>query len=332
MDLTVALCTYNGSKYLEPQLESILSQTRRPDEILVCDDASTDGTRSILRSYEREWPELLSVRYNDDNLGVTKNFEKAIAASSGDLIAISDQDDLWAEDKLERQLAALRRHDADLVFHDSRIVSSDLEPRGRLWDGRIGSFDPSASRTPTETFAELTYRNVVQGATMLFRADCREDVLPIPEQWQYDHYVALVVAATGRLHAIDEPLLRYRQHSEQDIGAPEGGGLRHLVRGIRDALEIHDDYLREIAADWRLLVDILSSMDDERFEADPTAVRELAREKARYGEKRSAFYDPTLPKRRRLRELVDFFLSDGYDGFANRWGSAPKDALVVLLR
>ena len=332
MNISVALCTYNGSAYLEAQLDSILSQSRRPDEIVVCDDGSSDVTPAILEDYQREHPDLFDVHLNDENLGVTKNFERAISLCSGDLIAISDQDDVWHPEKIERQVAAMEEQGADLVCHDSQIVSDDLEPRGRLWDRHIGSFDPTVSRTPTETFRELARRNVVQGASMLFRASYRDVVLPIPKRWQYDHYVALLVAATGCVHFLPERLLKYRQHQDQDIGESEHGGVRRLFDEIDDRFDIDAAHLADVAEDWRVLRRRLDGIDPDTFTADREAVVDICRRKQRYARDRQRIYDRDHSRLWRTCRVLEFFANDRYDGFADRWTSAPKDLLVTWFR
>jgi len=92
--ISVALCTYNGELYLREQLESILKQTFPPDEIIICDDGSTDTTIKILEEFRRKSFIPVKVYYNKENLGVSKNFEKAISLCSGDIIFLSDQDDV----------------------------------------------------------------------------------------------------------------------------------------------------------------------------------------------------------------------------------------------
>src|ERR1700751_2230018 len=102
LTISVALCAYNSSRYGEEQLESIASQSRLPDEVVICDDDSVDDTPSILERFRKEAPFDVRIHRNETNLGVTRNFEKAIALCSGDIIALSDCDDVWRGDKLER--------------------------------------------------------------------------------------------------------------------------------------------------------------------------------------------------------------------------------------
>jgi glycosyltransferase involved in cell wall biosynthesis len=224
MRISVALCTLNGGRFLEEQLASIAAQTRPPDEVVVCDDGSTDGTIAILERFP------FRIHRNPVRLGVTKNFEQAISLCSGDMIALADQDDVWYPHKiavLERALA-----DADLVFSNARRVDA----YGRvlpdsLWD-HIGF--RNSGRPMLNVLVE---RNVVTGATMAFRADVRARALPIPNEhgMLHDQWIAMIVAATGRVHPVDEVLIDYRIHKAQERGAGEAaGGLKRWFELARN--------------------------------------------------------------------------------------------------
>ncbi|GAG35502.1 unnamed protein product, partial [marine sediment metagenome] len=119
MKLSVAMCTCNGAAFLPEQLASIAAQTRRPDELVVCDDHSTDKTVSIVESFAAKAGFDVRLVVNAQPLGATKNFEKAIGLCGGDIIALSDQDDVWLPGKLSRIEAALAGSPAAaMVFAD----------------------------------------------------------------------------------------------------------------------------------------------------------------------------------------------------------------------
>src|SRR5947208_14214106 len=101
--ISVAMCTYNGERFLKEQLESLAAQTRQPDELVVCDDRSTDSTPHIVEAFARAAPFPVRLEVNDRCLGSTKNFEHAILRCTGALIALSDQDDVWHPEKLALQ-------------------------------------------------------------------------------------------------------------------------------------------------------------------------------------------------------------------------------------
>src|SRR5688572_30528777 len=123
MKISVAMCTYNGADFLSDQLESIIAQSRPPDEIVVCDDGSTDETQTLLKQFAAASPVHVTLHFNEKNLGSVKNFEKAINLCTGDVIALSDQDDVWYADKLQLIENVFRAAPkAGLVFSDAEIV------------------------------------------------------------------------------------------------------------------------------------------------------------------------------------------------------------------
>src|ERR671918_1535646 len=127
MKISVAMCTYNGAEYLPAQLESILAQSRPPDEIVVCDDCSTDQTPALLEQFKPESPIPIIIKINKQNLGSVKNFEQTVSMCTGDVVALSDQDDVWRKDKLQLFDDAFRKNPtAGLVFSDAEIVGENL--------------------------------------------------------------------------------------------------------------------------------------------------------------------------------------------------------------
>lgn len=102
MKLSVAMCTYNGDKFIASQLSSILDQTIPIDDIVICDDGSNDKTLEIISRIQQENPNKINLFRNPVNLGSTKNFEKAIDLCSGDYIFLADQDDIWKKDKVQK--------------------------------------------------------------------------------------------------------------------------------------------------------------------------------------------------------------------------------------
>ena len=219
------MCTYNGGLYLLEQLESLAVQTRLPDEVVVCDDMSSDETRDIVQAFAAVAPFPVSLHVNETNLGSTKNFEKAIELCDGDVIALSDQDDVWLPKKLQ-QTVRLLAADAEVgaVFTDAEVVDANLKPLGyRLWSA--AKFDQGKQRLVREGKGVdlLINDNYATGSTMVFRAKYKELLLPIPylKDCIHDGWIALVIAAVSRLEFIAEPLMLYRQHPGQQIGAKQ---------------------------------------------------------------------------------------------------------------
>jgi glycosyltransferase involved in cell wall biosynthesis len=127
MRISIAMTTYNGAKYLQAQLDSFMSQLRLPDELVVCDDGSTDDTMNILVNFRETSPFPVIVERNAVNLGFTKNFEKAVSLCTGDIVFLSDQDDIWFEDKIEQIETVFQQNQGKhLVIHDGEIVDDSL--------------------------------------------------------------------------------------------------------------------------------------------------------------------------------------------------------------
>jgi hypothetical protein len=229
------MCTYNGSRYLSEQLESISTQTRLPDELVICDDASADDTVPLIEKFAASVPFAVRLEVNDVNLGSTKNFEKAIQGCKGDLIALADQDDVWLPRKLGVLEAEFQRSStAGLVFSDAEVVDDDLRPLGeRLWTS-IGFDEIARQKIKTDRRMEVLLPGwTVTGATMAFRSQFRELVVPIPDDLPliHDGWIAAVVGAVADIAFIVDPLVMYRQHADQQIGAPKARTFMRTKKG-----------------------------------------------------------------------------------------------------
>lgn len=217
--ISVALCTFNGEKYLTEQLLSISRQNRLPDELVVSDDNSSDETWRILKSFalNASFPVRLSI--NNENLGTTKNFERAICACSEEIIVLCDQDDLWHPQKLEKiDYQFCNSAEVGLVFSDADLVDRNNRQLGTtLWSG-IRFTAREQVMFSVKPIDVLLKHYVVTGATMAFRAKYRELCLPIPHAWIHDAWIALIISSFAKVGVISDTLLSYRQHPAQQIG------------------------------------------------------------------------------------------------------------------
>jgi glycosyltransferase involved in cell wall biosynthesis len=256
------MCTYNGAEFVTEQLDSIAAQTRLPDELIVCDDGSTDATVECIRQFARSASFPVRLVVNERNLGSTKNFESAIALCEGDLIALADQDDFWFPDKLRRLEQALTDKNIGLAFTNGEVVDASLNSLGQsVWESiRFGEREQKLL-CEGHAFAVLLDHNVVTGAALAMKAELRELVLPIPNDLVHDGipvlhdwWAALLVAAVAKISFVPELLFKYRQHSAQQMGvinSREDGNEQWAVRlsgSVRRkntfSAEIH--YLRTI--------------------------------------------------------------------------------------
>jgi glycosyltransferase involved in cell wall biosynthesis len=218
------MCTYNGAQYLHEQLESIARQSLLPDDLIVCDDGSMDRTTEIVQRFAATAAFPVKLCVNDQNLGSTRNFEQAIGLCTGELIALSDQDDVWRPEKLELLEAEFaRRPDVGLVFADAEIVDDKLRPVGRRMWNEVGFREKEKALIKKGRALDVLLPGwSVTGATMAFRSKFRDLILPVPTNLPmiHDGWIAVIVAAVSEIAFIDKPLISYRQHSEQQIGAP----------------------------------------------------------------------------------------------------------------
>jgi len=245
---SVAMCTYNGARFVAEQLASVAAQTRPPDELVVCDDRSRDETCALVEEFARRAPFPVRLVVNERNLGSTRNFGRAVSLCTGDLIALADQDDVWLPAKLERlegRLAA--RPSAGLVFTDAELVDERLRPTGRrLWE--LVEFGPREQRMVRRgRAADLLLPGWhVTGATMAFRARFKELVLDFPEDLPiiHDGWIALLIASVSEVDFLAEPLIRYRQHAGQQVGAKEKPGPAGGVFAASRRANPYDDLIR----------------------------------------------------------------------------------------
>jgi glycosyltransferase involved in cell wall biosynthesis len=231
MRISVTMATYNGSAWLAPQLQSLARQSRPPDEVVVFDDCSSDQTVQIIRDFAARVSFPVRVEVNSQNKGATKNFEAVIAAADGDVICPCDQDDVWYPDKLQRIENEFRRDEQlDLVFTDGDVVDQSLRPLGyTVWESIPFTLDRQSRARRAGLLRTLVRFNVVTGAAMAFKSKWRSMLLPIPETWVHDGWIALILSAFGKCHWIPGPTIAYRQHSRQQIGAPRLSFSRQLA-------------------------------------------------------------------------------------------------------
>ena len=247
MNISVAMCTYNGSRFLGEQLRSITEQTRLPSEVTVCDDGSTDSTAAMVRAFADKAPFPVRFIRNEVTLGSTKNFEKAICLCSGDAIALCDQDDMWQRDKLKR-LAQVLESEPDVggVFSDALLIDDKSQTLAEsLWERRRLTSQMQAVYSDPRAALLFLNRNPVAGATFLFRSRFIKQVTPTPSEWVHDAWIAFLIATLSRLRALPERLTSYRLHSMQQIGV----GSTRLYSNIRverhKAMASHDLLLKQ---------------------------------------------------------------------------------------
>lgn len=201
MKISIAMATYNGAKYLQEQLDSFVAQTRLPDELVVCDDCSTDETVEILRRFAATAPFEVRVFVNEKNLGYVQNFGRALALCTGDLIFLSDQDDVWFSEKLSA-IEKLATEDTytQIFMNDAELVRHDLSPTGLTFQSQIKS-------------AGIPESGFVPGCCMAIRQDFLMHLLPIPSEFKgHDVWLSKFGEGLKRRRIISQLLQVYRRH------------------------------------------------------------------------------------------------------------------------
>ena len=217
--VSIAMGTLNAEKYLPELLETIFRQSLQPAELVVCDEGSTDRTLALIDEFARRVPYPVRIFHNPVILRPTKNFEKAISLCEGELIALCDADDLWYPDKL-LSLAQFLQSNPDVggVFSDADLVDGSSARLGeRLWQRAM--FRPPAGFSKLDA-ARLLRGNVVTGATLMIRSSVRNKVMPIPETWIHDGWIAWMLVLQSNIVACDRRLIGYRIHGSQQTGMP----------------------------------------------------------------------------------------------------------------
>jgi glycosyltransferase involved in cell wall biosynthesis len=262
--ISVALCTYNGERFLETQLASILSQSRLPDELVLCDDGSQDRTLAIAESFAERAPFPVRIVRNKTNLGSNRNFQQAICLCSGDLIVLSDQDDVWAPNRVERSESALRENPGcGLVFSDALIIDDEGRPTGNtLWQNF--RFTPELQKKIIRgDYTPLAQHRFITGATVTFRSHFRPLLFPIIGDWIHDGWIAMLIASLSGICFVSEPLVHYRQHTSQQLGLrkpaePRPWSIDALARRHWSFMDAHRV----------ILIDIVAALD--RLQVDRT--------------------------------------------------------------
>jgi glycosyltransferase involved in cell wall biosynthesis len=316
MNISIALCTYNGEAFLQDQLDSFTSQSLKPYELVVCDDGSNDETLNILQRFRLSAPFPVRIFQNETNLGVSKNFERTITLCTGDIIALSDQDDVWLPHKLSTLNEKLEQNpQAGFVFSDAILTDEKLNSlNNTLWKSIRFNSHEQRKLQHGQSFQVLLKHRVVTGAAMGFRTDFREMLLPIPENWIHDAWISIVLAVISSGVIVEEPLMYYRQHQNNQIGTAIDIGKaakQALARGKKSHLSNAEQHERLLE---RLRQRSLSLPVQERQLKEKIAHMRARAELPRNHVAR------TLPV---LRELI----KRRYEMYSSGWYSATRDWL-----
>ncbi len=198
--VSVAMATYNGSKYIKRQIESILVNLSPVDEIIVSDDGSTDDTIDIVHSFFDDRIKIIEGPHN----GLVKNFANAIDKCSGDYIFLCDQDDYWYPNKVERVLKAFKEHNCILVEHNGRVIDDEQN---------VIYPDFFEYRRVRTGFYKNLMRNTYHGCLMAFKSELKDKLEPYPEKGCFhDQWIGLMAEKYGSCYFLNEFLMDYYRH------------------------------------------------------------------------------------------------------------------------
>ncbi|MDM0077381.1 glycosyltransferase family 2 protein [Variovorax sp. J2P1-59] len=265
--ISVALCTHNGERFIREQVRSICLQSLPPREIVLSDDESRDrcveAAGETVAECLRERPGLaieVRVLRNSPALRVTKNFEQAVRACTHEFVALCDQDDVWHPERLARMMAEFERRPDLLLLHtDARLVDAAGRDKGGSLFHAL-----EVQRSELErihggmAFDVFLRRNLVTGATTVFRRLPMVSALPFPVEWVHDEWLAIVAAATGGVDAIEDCLIDYRQHESNQIGARRDS----FMGKVRKALASRGDTHVKRAIKAEILLERLLELGD----------------------------------------------------------------------
>ena len=207
--VAVVVATYNGASFLLAQLESIAQQTHKPAQIIIVDDASSDDTVRIANNFAAAYPEVLVVQ-NETRLGYIKNFEKGMLLATTSYVALSDQDDIWVPNKLEKLLFAIG--DQMLAYSDSELIDAN----GGLLHQKMSSIKNQLAYHTPVMYAIGAW---APGHAMLFKKELINKAVPFPALVTHDFWLGFVATCYSTVVYLNEPLVHYRQHTQNAIGA-----------------------------------------------------------------------------------------------------------------
>lgn len=317
------MCTYQGAPFVGEQLESILAQTRPPDEVVVADDASTDATLDVVRRLAEGSDVPVRTIASPRRRGYRRNFEEAVVACSGDVVFLADQDDVWFRDKIEAMLPAFT-DDAAIVHCDAVLAGVDLAPKGETVFERHPLLRELEGAIPTaRSFG-------IPGCTMAFRAGLRGSLVPFSDLWGHDLWIALVGGALGSIVPVPRPLMVYRRHG---AGAGpsrylDAGPVGRAIQGSRTRRR--EDYERD-RRKWEEVVQRLEGTGPGLGPDDPRRARleaSLQDYRRRLGLARFRDELRRRPRWRRAAPVLGRVASGDYARYLRPVGSPAKDVLL----
>ncbi|MBW6512544.1 MAG: glycosyltransferase family 2 protein [Desulfuromonadaceae bacterium] len=318
--VSIALATFNGGQYLPEQLQSFLTQTQTPDELVICDDGSTDATASIVEKFAEAAPFEVRFWTNEANLGYAQNFSRALGGCTGDIVFISDQDDVWLPDKIERMMHCFSAEpQTQLLIHDLEYCKADLTPIGQTKIERMqGQFD--------------LHEKFVVGMATAVRGSFLRRCLPVPgvDGLAHDAWLHGCAQVLNKKRILYEVLARYRRHG---VNATAADSLN--VDFVTDARHFKAGALKNrtflSVAQSRVLYEWLCAEREALIQLGCTTATDIDEAIAHQAHKVERITARcrilAMSRWRRIVPVLMFWGRGGYRCFSG-WKSALKDVLA----
>jgi glycosyltransferase involved in cell wall biosynthesis len=318
MRISVALCTCQGENHLSTQLESLASQHRLPDELVVSDDASTDGTLDVLEAFKERAAFPVRIHRNEQRLGIIGNFGRTFEAYTGDVIMPCDQDDRWLPHKIAEQAEALSDPEVTLCLGHAMVCDENLVPL----DKTHGDVTRLTAKSRAAIAAGDGYRGLVGhggyvGHAMAFPRRLLDTLLPMPTSTGWDRWLQLVGSFCGKT-AERGVLTHYRRHERQASGSNH----RSLSAAARQGFSKRVDHLDLDRRTWQMLLERLQSAYASEPPADAEQRLQLVRRRIALNERRLAMRRHRLA---RTTLAVGSLLRGDYHGVARGWLTFARD-------
>jgi glycosyltransferase involved in cell wall biosynthesis len=335
MDVSVALTTFNGERFLGEQLESIGRQTVLPKEVVLCDDGSTDGTLPLAAAYAKVAPFLVRIYRNPTRLGFADNFLQAAARCTGTHIAFCDQDDVWLETKLERCVRALSHPDVVLAVHSARVVDADLNWTGQCFPDirrRVATRCPLGDPWTTPPgFAMVFSAKLLRAIDWKHRP--QSHLAPLGTPKLHDQWIHFLAGALGQTVYLTDHLTLYRQHSSNACGLPSTVSTGNLVRALQADRTTYLG-LADLACEYAAFLEDAARRADPSVQQRVLAAARFYCQMAAAAQQRGELYATGLSRRARAAQVMRLVRRRSYrarhlGGFGAR--SMLKDCAFAAL-
>ncbi len=266
MKTSIAICTYNGEKYIEEELDSIAAQTVKPDEIVICDDGSKDNTVSIIRKYISSHDLNITLYQNEINLGYAKNFEKCISLCSGDIVFMCDQDDIWMPTKVEKFIEAFEANpNAVYVFSDAYVTDENgkITYNSLLKPQKIKWFELKEN----DFFEYFSKKCFLNGFLIAVKRDYANEIMPF--KFAHDEWLAMFAPLYGEIVAINECLAKYRRHAAATSNSMKQFSKRSVIRAFFSKLKLsYEEYFDWYSYQLRAYSEFLSFCKEKNLSTE----------------------------------------------------------------